>query len=160
MKITNQNISSQFESLLDNLIINFLGQYELEKSENFSKSDHFNFKIAGSEKSIKLPGRNNEIGREYVIHLYSIFSIAAYELLCTFEHFDKIADKPEVLILKHVRNSSLNNNYFILDKETLPSPLIWIKKKLTIRRNGKECFFKFLGVSDICLLYTSPSPRD
>ena len=153
MEILNQKIIIPFEQLFDTFIVTFLGQYELMNSDRLSKYDHFNFKLLNTEKSIMLPGNNHEIDTKYSIKIYCIFSIAAYEILISWTDYQLIADKTEILFLKHIRNASLNDNRFILNKEVLPSILVWRRKKLTTRRNGKECFFAFLSIGDLFVLF-------
>lgn len=149
MVIKNTDIEHSFELLINSLIVNFLAVYELSKSDKYSKFGHFTFKGPFSEKSVKLPGNYEQVDKEISVSIYSAYAIAAYEILKSWEGFKAISSKTEIQLLKHIKNASLNNNRFILNKDLLPETLIWKKKKLTTRRNGKECFFAFLGVGNL-----------
>jgi len=90
---------------------------------------------------------------DYNNMILNTFSISAYEVLSNWENFKNIEEEPPVVFLKHIRNASVNQNIFILDKEILPNSIIWRDKKLTIRRNRKDCFVRFMGYGDLVVLF-------
>ena len=81
--------------------------------------------------------------------VFRTFAITAYEFVKNDSSYSSIKTAPVVQLLFHIRNASLNNNRFKLDKTILAEPLEWKGKRLTTRRNGRECFHKFIYYGDL-----------
>jgi hypothetical protein len=89
----------------------------------------------------------------YGIIMHSTFSVMAFQTLKKWDQFYKLSAEPAIKLLEHISTASVNNNRFILNKTNLPEKVVWRNKKLTICRNGKECFFKFMNSVDLPTLF-------
>lgn len=165
----NISIREQFRKIINTFYSGVMGEIALTSDEYSHKvSDNHSLIIGTSfRKDVWLSvsshiekltdelynNQRREFNIEYKKTLYSTFSIYAYEILRNWKYFKLIEQEPPVIFLKHIKNASLNENSFLLYKEILPKTIIWRDKKLTVRRNEKKCFFKFMKAGDLLVLF-------
>jgi hypothetical protein len=161
-----KSIKLQLENMIGTLIITLISELFIDRFAKNVNKDH-RLLISTSFK-IDIPIRTSDfveiiqselestiLKDDYFsfwksIHKY--VSISAFDILHTHDKFESIKSQVPFKFLTHIKNAAINNNIFLLNKTNLPETIAWREKKLTIRRNGKPCFFSFMAVGDLTVL--------
>ncbi len=155
-----KKLIEQFDEIRMSYAYSFIGLYAISTDKYRDLiGNNFTLLVGTSfKKDINLPiskiiDEYQENSNKISIMNDCTYSSQIFNLIYNSKYYSKLSEYSELKLLFHISRAALNSNIFDLDKKVLPENVLWRDKKITIRRNGKPCFYKFMSAGDLFILF-------